>query len=151
MLRDGTKPHLCVSAEWRQPISKILAIIDNWCWISAARLATTSPLKAQHIITAETQVRSEFTAEQLQQSEYLLLPAFYYRTAFTYGLYTDADISDASNSIRLIYDSNWRITVRYVSACMICRGRHGRTQPACRITRCASAQIEVNMGQWCFH
>lgn len=40
-----------------------------------------------------------------------------------YGLYNDADISASPpHSIRLIFARpNWRITVRYVSACMICR------------------------------
>lgn len=82
-------------------------------------------LKAQHItITAETQgAKVEFTVEQLQQSEYLLLPALLPYRLPPYGLYNDADISASPpHSIRLIFARpNWRITVRYVSACMICR------------------------------
>lgn len=81
VLRDLNKAAIPLRISWNggQLISKILAITRiNWCWISAAAEDNIAVLKAQHItITAETQgAKVEFTVEQLQQSEYLQLPAF---------------------------------------------------------------------------
>lgn len=82
-------------------------------------------LKAQHItITVETQgAKVEFTVEQLQQSEYLQLPAFITVPPPTlWFVQRRRYFRISAHSIRLIFARpNWRITVRYVSACMICR------------------------------
>ncbi len=83
-------------------------------------------LKAQHIIiTAETQgAKVEFTVEQLQQSEYLQLPAFITVPPPHLMVCTTTPIFPhhrPTPSALFFARPNWRITVRYVSACMICR------------------------------
>lgn len=82
-------------------------------------------LKAQHItITAETQgAKVEFTVEQLQQSEYLLLPAFITVPPPTLWFVQRRRYFRITAPLHPPYFArpNWRITVRYVSACMICR------------------------------
>ena len=110
VLRDLNKAAIPLRISWNggQLISKILAITPDKLVLDFGSQAedNIAVLKAQHItITAETQgAKVEFTVEQLQQSEYLQLPA------------------SPPHSIRLIFARpNWRITVRYVSACMICR------------------------------
>lgn len=108
-------------------ISKILAISPDKLVLDHGSQPedNNAALKAQHItITAETQgAKVEFTVEQLQQSEYLQLPAFITTLLPPYGLYNDADIfASPPHFIRLIIARpNWQITVRYVFACMIYR------------------------------
>ena len=131
VLRDLHKAAIPLRLSWNggQLISKLLAITPDKLVLDFGSQAedNIAVLKAQHItITAETQgAKVEFTVEQLQQSEYLQLRRVHllpYRLP-PYGLYNDADISASPpHSIRLIFARpNWRITVRYVSACMICR------------------------------
>lgn len=129
VLRDLHKAAIPLRISWNggQLISKILAITPDKLVLDFGSQAedNNAVLKAQHItITVETQgAKVEFTVEQLQQSEYLQLPAFITVPPPPCGLYNDADISASPpHSIRLIFARpNWRITVRYVSACMICR------------------------------
>ncbi|ETD64544.1 flagellar brake protein, partial [Escherichia coli] len=71
---------LRISWSGGQLISKILAISPDKLVLDHGSQPedNNAALKAQHItITAETQgAKVEFTVEQLQQSEYLQLPAF---------------------------------------------------------------------------
>ncbi len=82
VLRDLNKAAIPLRISWNggQLISKILAITPDKLVLDFGSQAedNIAVLKAQHItITAETQgAKVEFTVEQLQQSEYLLLPAF---------------------------------------------------------------------------
>lgn len=82
MLRDLHKAAIPLRLSWNggQLISKILAITPDKLVLDFGSQAedNIAVLKAQHItITAETQgAKVEFTVEQLQQSEYLQLPAF---------------------------------------------------------------------------
>ncbi len=108
-------------------ISKILAITPDKLVLDFGSQAedNIAVLKAQHItITAETQgaklslLLNNYSRVNTCSFRHLLP----YRLP-PYGLYNDADISASPpHSIRLIFATpNWRITVRYVSACMICR------------------------------
>ena len=82
VLRDLHKAAIPLRLSWNggQLISKILAITPDKLVLDFGSQAedNIAVLKAQHItITAETQgAKVEFTVEQLQQSEYLQLPAF---------------------------------------------------------------------------
>lgn len=82
MLRDLHKAAIPLRLSWNggQLISKLLAITPDKLVLDFGSQAedNIAVLKAQHItITAETQgAKVEFTVEQLQQSEYLQLPAF---------------------------------------------------------------------------
>ena len=82
VLRDLNKAAIPLRISWNggQLISKILAITPDKLVLDFGSQAedNIAVLKAQHItITAETQgAKVEFTVEQLQQSEYLQLPAF---------------------------------------------------------------------------
>jgi c-di-GMP-binding flagellar brake protein YcgR len=82
VLRDLHKAAIPLRLSWNggQLISKLLAITPDKLVLDFGSQAedNIAVLKAQHItITAETQgAKVEFTVEQLQQSEYLQLPAF---------------------------------------------------------------------------
>lgn len=82
VLRDLHKAAIPLRISWNggQLISKILVITPDKLVLDFGSQAedNNAVLKAQHItITAETQgAKVEFTVEQLQQSEYLQLPAF---------------------------------------------------------------------------
>ena len=81
VLRDLHKAAIPLRLSWNggQLISKLLAITPDKLVLDFGSQAedNIAVLKAQHItITAETQgAKVEFTVEQLQQSEYLQLPA----------------------------------------------------------------------------
>ncbi|BDZ02910.1 hypothetical protein MUTS16_39830 [Escherichia coli] len=129
VLRDLNKAAIPLRISWNggQLISKILAITPDKLVLDFGSQAedNIAVLKAQHItITAETQgAKVEFTVEQLQQSEYLQLPAFITVPPPTlWFVQRRRYFRITAHSIRLIFARpNWRITVRYVSACMICR------------------------------
>ncbi len=160
MLRDLHKAiPLRLSWNGGQLISKILAITPDKLVLDFGSQAedNIAVLKAQHItITAETQgAKVEFTVEQLQQSEYLQLPAFITVPPPPYGLYNDADISASPpHSIRLIFARpNWRITstlrFRLYDLSLGGMGAFMETaKPAELQEGMRFAQIEVNMGQW---
>lgn len=129
VLRDLNKAAIPLRISWNggQLISKILAITPDKLVLDFGSQAedNIAVLKAQHItITAETQVRKS----SLLLNNYSRVNTCSFRHLLPYrlppyGLYNDADISASPpHSIRLIFARpNWRITVRYVSACMICR------------------------------
>lgn len=124
VLRDLHKAAVPLRISWSdgQLISNILAISPDKLVLDfgSQQEDNNAVLKARQItITAETQgAKIEFTLAQLQQSEYLQLPAFIATPLPHYGLCNDADISASPpHFIRLIIvRPNWRITVRYVFA-----------------------------------
>lgn len=161
VLRDLNKAAIPLRISWNggQLISKILAITPDKLVLDFGSRAedNIAVLKAQHItITAETQgAKVEFTVEQLQQSEYLLLPAFitvppptlwfvqrrrYFRiTAPLHPPYfCQTKLSDNSTLRFRLYD----LSLGGMGALL------ETAKPAELHEGMRFAQIEVNMGQW---
>ena len=158
VLRDLNKAAIPLRISWNggQLISKILAITPDKLVLDFGSQAedNIAVLKAQHItITAETQgAKVEFTVEQLQQSEYLLLPAFitvppptlwfvqrrrYFRiTAPLHPPYfCQTKLADNSTLRFRLYD----LSLGGMGALL----ENSELHEGMRF-----AQIEVNMGQW---
>ncbi len=129
VLRDLHKAAIPLRLSWNggQLISKILAITpdklvldfgsqaeDNIAVLKAQTLPLPPKLRVRKSSLLLNNYSRVNTCSFRHLSPYRLPP---------YGLYNDADISASQpHSIRLIFARpNWRITVRYVSACMICR------------------------------
>ncbi len=161
VLRDLNKAAIPLRISWNggQLISKILAITPDKLVLDFGSQAedNIAVLKAQHItITAETQgAKVEFTVEQLQQSEYLLLPAFitvppptlwfvqrrrYFRiTAPLHPPYfCQTKLADNSTLRFRLYD----LSLGGMGALL------ETAKPAELHEGMRFAQIEVNMGQW---
>lgn len=161
VLRDLNKAAIPLRISWNggQLISKILAITPDKLVLDFGSQAedNIAVLKAQHItITAETQgAKVEFTVEQLQQSEYLLLPAFitvppptlwfvqrrrYFRiTAPLHPPYfCQTKLADNSSLRFRLYD----LSLGGMGALL------ETAKPAELHEGMRFAQIEVNMGQW---
>lgn len=161
VLRDLNKAAIPLRISWNggQLISKILAITPDKLVLDFGSRAedNIAVLKAQHItITAETQgAKVEFTVEQLQQSEYLQLPAFitvppptlwfvqrrrYFRiTAPLHPPYfCQTKLADNSTLRFRLYD----LSLGGMGALL------ETAKPAELHEGMRFAQIEVNMGQW---
>lgn len=161
VLRDLNKAAIPLRISWNggQLISKILAITPDKLVLDFGSQAedNIAVLKAQHItITAETQgAKVELTVEQLQQSEYLLLPAFitvppptlwfvqrrrYFRiTAPLHPPYfCQTKLADNSTLRFRLYD----LSLGGMGALL------ETAKPAELHEGMRFAQIEVNMGQW---
>lgn len=161
VLRDLNKAAIPLRISWNggQLISKILAITPDKLVLDFGSQAedNIAVLKAQHItITAETQgAKVEFTVEQLQQSEYLQLPAFitvppptlwfvqrrrYFRiTAPLHPPYfCQTKLADNSTLRFRLYD----LSLGGMGALL------ETAKPAELHEGMRFAQIEVNMGQW---
>ncbi len=128
VLRDLHKTAVPLRISWSggQLISKILTISPDKLVLDYGSQYedNIAVLEARQItITAETQgAKVEFALEQLQQSEYLQLPAFITAPLPPYGSCNGADIS--ASPPRAIPPTTVRpdylITGRYVFVCMIC-------------------------------
>lgn len=161
VLRDLNKAAIPLRISWNggQLISKILAITPDKLVLDFGSQAedNIAVLKAQHItITAETQgAKVEFTVEQLQQSEYLLLPAFitvppptlwfvqrrrYFRiTAPLHPPYfCQTKLADNSTLRFRLYDLSLGGMGALLETAKLAELHEGMR----------FAQIEVNMGQW---
>ena len=161
VLRDLHKAAIPLRISWNggQLISKILVITPDKLVLDFGSQAedNNAVLKAQHItITAETQgAKVEFTVEQLQQSEYLQLPAFitvppptlwfvqrrrYFRiTAPLHPPYfCQTKLADNSTLRFRLYD----LSLGGMGALL------ETAKPAGLHEGMHFAQIEVNMGQW---
>ena len=161
VLRDLHKAAIPLRISWNggQLISKILAITPDKLVLDFGSQAedNNAVLKAQHItITAETQgAKVEFTVEQLQQSEYLQLPAFitvppptlwfvqrrrYFRISAPLHppYFCQTKLADNSTLRFRLYD----LSLGGMGALL------ETAKPAGLHEGMRFAQIEVNMGQW---
>lgn len=161
VLRDLHKAAIPLRLSWNggQLISKILAITPDKLVLDFGSQAedNIAVLKAQHItITAETQgAKVEFTVEQLQQSEYLQLPAFitvppptlwfvqrrrYFRISAPLHppYFCQTKLADNSTLRFRLYD----LSLGGMGA-LLETAKPAELQEGMRF-----AQIEVNMGQW---
>lgn len=161
VLRDLHKAAIPLRLSWigGQLISKILVITPDKLVLDFGSQAedNIAVLKAQHItITAETQgAKVEFTVEQLQQSEYLQLPAFitvppptlwfvqrrrYFRISAPLHppYFCQTKLADNSTLRFRLYD----LSLGGMGALL------ETAKPAGLHEGMRFAQIEVNMGQW---
>ncbi|GDK67731.1 flagellar brake protein YcgR [Escherichia coli] len=156
VLRDLHKAAIPLRISWNggQLISKILVITPDKLVLDFGSQAedNNAVLKAQHItITAETQgAKVEFTVEQLQQSEYLQLPAFitvppptlcrYFRISAPLHppYFCQTKLADNSTLRFRLHD----LSLGGMGALL------ETAKPAELHEGMRFAQIEVNMGQW---
>ena len=161
VLRDLHKAAIPLRLSWNGGplISKLLAITPDKLVLDFGSQAedNIAVLKAQHItITAETQgAKVEFTVEQLQQSEYLQLPAFitvppptlwfvqrrrYFRISAPLHppYFCQTKLADNSTLRFRLYD----LSLGGMGA-LLETAKPAELQEGMRF-----AQIEVNMGQW---